>query len=54
MIIVDDMALVEMIDEKDVTKELMKCDGSKTVVFHTSRDRIEIEVAKLRAGLYLA
>lgn len=46
--IIDDMAVIKVIDDNEaVTKELMKCNEG-TVVYHTANENIIIEVKNIR------
>ena len=47
--IIDDMAIIKVIDDNNsATKELMNC-GEGTVVYHTANENIIIEVKNIRA-----
>lgn len=47
--IIDDMAVIKVIDDnKSATKELINC-SEGTVVYHTSNEQISIEVKNIRA-----
>lgn len=47
--IIDDMAVIKIIDDnKSATKELMNCEEG-TVVYHTANEKINVEVKNIRA-----
>lgn len=47
--IIDDMAVMKVIDDnKSATKELMNCEEG-TLVYHTANEKISIEVKNIRA-----
>jgi len=47
--IIDDMAVIKVIDDnKSATKELMNCEQG-TLVYHTANENIRVEVKNIRA-----
>ena len=47
--IIDDMEVIKVIDDnKSATKELMNCEQG-TLVYHTTNEKISVEVKNIRA-----
>ncbi|QHT59883.1 hypothetical protein GXP70_07915 [Paenibacillus lycopersici] len=43
--IIDEIALIGPVKDEDATRELLNC-KNRTLVFHTSRDKVEVFIRK--------